>query len=135
MTVGGNIDRGCFLPLSFFRNRKGELCGGLSDEVEGNARVGEIRGLYLWPDLNDYRFSPSSGNFGLITAIAVTKDEETKADELTPPHLLLLLKRMGLSQISDPFRKSFLKEAAGVSEWEEVKKLSHDQAVGELGPG
>jgi hypothetical protein len=126
------ISQGLFLPLLFFRDRVGTICAGLGDPSPELDIVGAIRGLYLWEDPAHFRFEVSSGQFGLLTAVAVTKDEEQLADETSPPHLLLLLKEMGVGQISDPLRKPVLTSPEWNRRWERIRALSHDGAVQEL---
>ena len=79
-----------------------------------------------------FRFKVSNGDFSLMTAIAVTEDEVQMARRMTPPHLLLLLKRMQIGQLSDPLRKSVMTLPNAQAEWERVRAMSHDQTVAEL---
>jgi hypothetical protein len=127
------IRRGLFLPLTFFLNAGEQLCAGLTSRTDRLRVVGAVRGLYLWDDLEHLRFEVSSGEFGLMVAVAVTEDEIQLARSTTPPHLLLLLKRMQIGQVSDPLRESVLTLPGAEAEWERVRTMSHDQAVIELG--
>lgn len=127
------IQCGLFLPLAFFLNAGDQLCAGLTGNLNGLRVVGAIRGLFLWDDSEHLRFKVSSGDFCLIVAVAVTEDEVQLARGTTPPHLLLLLKRMQIGQISDPFRKSVMTLPGAGAEWERIRAMSHDQAVTELG--
>lgn len=126
------IRRGLFLPLTFFLNASDQLCAGLTGRLDRLKVVGAIRGLYLWDDLEHLRFKVSSGDFGLMVAVAVTEDEIQMARGTTPPHLLLLLKRMQIAQLSDPLRKSVMTLPGAGAEWERIRAMPHDQAVGEL---
>jgi len=126
------IHRGLFLPLAFFLDAGSQFCAGLTDNLDRLRVVGAIRGLYLWDDLEHLRFRVSSGDFGLMVAVAVTEDEIQMARGTTPPHLLLLLKRMQVAQLSDPLRKSVMMLPGARAEWDHIRTMSHDQAVGEL---
>ena len=126
------LRRGLFLPLAFFLNADGQLCAGLTGKLDQLNVVGAIRGLYLWDDLEHLRFKVSNGDFGLLVATAVTEDEIQMARGTTPPHLLLLLKRMQITQLSDPLRKSVMSLSGAETEWETIRAMSHDQVVSEL---
>ncbi len=126
------IRRGLLLPLTFFMNAGNELCAGLTNRLTHLEFVGAIRGLYLWDDSEHLRFTVSSGEFGLMAAVAVTDDEIQMAQGTTPPHLLLLLKRMQIGQLSDPSRMSVMTMSGADTEWERIRAMSHDQAVREL---
>lgn len=126
------IRRGLFLPLTFFQDSNDRLCAGLTEKTDRLSVVGDIRGLYLWGDSESLQFKVSSGDFGLLVAIAVTEDEIKMARRMTPPHLLLLLKRMQIGQISNPLRKSVTTLRGAGAQWDRVCAMSHDQAVGEL---
>jgi len=67
-----------------------------------------------------------------MLTVAVTEDEIQLARQTTPPHLLVLLKRMRIAQLSDPLRKSVMVLPGAGVEWETIRGMSHDQAVGEL---
>jgi hypothetical protein len=123
------IRRGFLLPLTFFRDATRALCAGLADPLDGLDLVGSIRGLYLWDDLEHVRFKVSRGDFGLMVGVAVTEDEIQLARQTTPPHLLLLLKRMQIMQLSDPLRESVMTLPGAEREWERIRAMSHDQAV------
>lgn len=126
------VDRGMYLPLVFFLNRAGEMCAGLTEDRSGLNVVGEMTGLYLWDDCERLEFPVSSGSFGLLTAIAVTEDEDRLAQEATPPHLLLLLAEMGIGQLSDPRRGSVMDMPGAQAKWDSIRQMPHDAVVGLL---
>jgi hypothetical protein len=129
LSENGEVERGMYLPLVFFQNRAGETCAALSEDSSGLDTVGEISGLYLWDDYAGLEFQVSSGDFGLLTAIAVTTDEDRLAQETTPAHLLLLLFEMGIGQISDPHRESVTRLPRAQAKWDVIRRMSHEDVV------
>lgn len=124
-----DLQPGHFLPVTFFRNARGQLdCAAenLGGRVE---RCNDKTGLYLWPSLIDRTlFEVSTGNFFLMAATIVTQDEETLADRTSPPHLLLLLKQLGIGQLSDTDRKCVTRHPRFGEMWEKVKAMPHEEA-------
>jgi hypothetical protein len=132
----GNLEVGQFLPVSFFMDARGQLdC--VADELPPQyARANSIRGLYLWPNrVERHLFEVSTGNFFLMAVTLVHRDEEALADDTTPPHLLLLLRRCGVGQISDPHRVSVRSHPHFEKLWREISGLSHERAFHELNSG
>lgn len=127
----GDMGFGFHLPLQFFVGGDGNLWPSISDAVEVQP-VGAIRGLYLWTDATNIRFKTSSDEFGLLTVVGVTEDEDCLATSTTPAHLMLLLRRMGVSQICDPFRQSVLLNPGASEEWRQIEGMSHDDAFDQL---
>ncbi len=132
LSTNGDVTQGYYLPLVFFTNASGEVCCGLTEETHGLSLTGSIRGLYFWDDAERLAFSTSDGGFHLMTAVAVTEDEDRLAQEATPPHLLLLLRQMDIGQVSDPERSSVLSMANAELEWERIRAMSHDDVVADL---
>jgi hypothetical protein len=128
----GKMGFGYHLPLVFFTDRGGKLWAGLTDELADLNIVGSIRGLYLWTDDARLRFRVSSGEFGLLTVLAITEDEDRLAREATPAHLLLLLRRKGVSQVCNPYRSSVLEIPSALKDWTAIKGMPHDEALNEL---
>lgn len=128
----GEMWFGYHLPLVFFTDGIGTLWGGLTDKVDGLNIVGSLRAVYLWADERCLSFNVSTGDFGLLTMVAVTEDEDNLAEEATPAHLMLLLRRMGIDQICDPHRQSVLSLPGAYNEWADIKGMSHESALAEL---
>ena len=131
LSTDGDVAKGYFLPLVFFEDRAGTIRCGLTDDTSELNVVGSMRGLYFWNDLEHITF-PDSGGFHLLTATAITEDEDDLAQESTPPHLLLLLQRMGIGQTCDPHRTSVLSQQNAESVWSQIKPMAHDDVVDEL---
>lgn len=128
----GKMWFGGHLPLTFFIGHDGKMWPSISEGVQHRRVVGAIRGLYLWTDSALIRFKASSGEFGLLTAVGVTGDEDELANETTPAHLMLLLRRMGVTQLCDPHRTSVLNLPNASDEWDRIKRMGHDDALDEL---
>lgn len=128
----GNVWFGYHLPLRFFTGHDGKLWASISERIRHQHVVGSMRGLYLWADNRNLHFTTPSGKFGLLAVVAVTEDEDRLADETTPAHLMLLLRRMRVTQICNPYRSSVLRLPNAGAEWSRIRTLSHDDAFNEL---
>ena len=129
----GDMGFGSHLPLKFFIGHDGKMWASVAGDLVQHRRVvGTIRGLYLWTDFAHLRFRVSSGEFGLLTATGVTEDEDDLANETTPGHLMLLLRRMGVTQLCDPHRRSVLLLPGASDEWKRIERMAHDDAFDEL---
>jgi hypothetical protein len=128
----GNMGFGYYLPLAFFRDRSDNLWAGLTGDLSALDTVGSIRGLYLWADEERTRFRVSSGEFGILTVIAVTADEDLLAQASTPAHLRLFLKEMGITQVCDPYRPSVLATPEADRVWERIRAMTHDEVFDKL---
>jgi hypothetical protein len=128
----GDMGFGYHLPLKFFVGHDGKTWPSISERVQHSQVVGPIRGLHLCTDFSGLRFEASSGEFGLLTVVGVTEDEDQLAQQTTPAHLLLLLRRMGVGQMCDPNRRSVLLMPGASEKWATIKPLTHDDAFDEL---
>ncbi|MEX2216335.1 MAG: hypothetical protein WD768_19645 [Phycisphaeraceae bacterium] len=129
----GRIEVGHAFPVSFFKDSHGELDCAVTDLNDFTDLVGPMRYLYLWPSLLDrVLLQTSVGDFYIMAATLATMGEVELADELTPPHLLLLLARLGLGQVSNPHRCCATDHPKFEQTWCQVKALHHDDAVREL---
>jgi hypothetical protein len=128
----GEMWFGYRMPLKFFIGHDGNLWPSISDRVPLSGVVGTVRRMHLWTDWSRLQFSTASDTFRLLLPVAVTEDEEALADETTPAHLMLLLRRMGVPQICDPNRRSVLELTAAKKEWVDIKRMPHDDAFNEV---
>lgn len=128
----GDMGFGYRLPLFFFNDRGGKMWAGVTDDVSGLKLIGSLRAMYLWTDETKLRFRLPSSEFGLLTVVAVTEDEDRLAQQTTPAHLLLLLQRLGVKQVCNPHRQSVLAMPNASSQWETIQGMSHDDAFDEL---
>jgi hypothetical protein len=128
----GDVGFGYHLPLRFFIGHDGNMWASISERVQHREVVGTIRGLHLWTDATRMKFGTSSDEFGLLTAVCVTEEEDHLADATSPAHLMLLLRCMGICQICDPYRRSVLSIPGGIDQWRRIEGMSHDDAFDEL---
>lgn len=128
----GEMGFGYHLPFVFFTDQGGKLWSGITDDISELNVVGTIRGLYLWTDQRRLQFKVSTGEFSLLAVVGVTEDEDRLANETTPAHLMLLLRRMGVDQVCDPHRRSVLSLPGAAQEWDRIKGMLHDDAFDEL---
>jgi len=128
----GKMWFGYHLPLKFFTGHDGKIWASIAERVQHIEVVGAIRGLYLWTDKAGLRFNVTGGEFGLLTVVAVTEDEDRLARETTPAHVMLLLRRMGVDQVCNPHRHSVLLLPSASKEWANIQGMSHDDAFNSL---
>jgi hypothetical protein len=126
------IGFGHHLAFRFFYDRGQQLQAGIAPPDTASELVGDIAGLYLWLDELRLTFKTTSAPFGLLSVVGVTLDEDQLADDSTPAHVMLLLRRLGVSQVCDPYRKSVLSTQLAVDEWNRIKHLNHDQVLAML---
>ncbi len=131
----GWLDEGHCLPLTFFRDHLGKLdCGSFSADSDERIRpVGELRSLYLWHDMDLRRTVETElGSFYLMIATGITADEEEAGDETSPPHVMLLLRELGIGQKTDPMRRSVFDMPNGMSNWNRIRQLTHSEVLRRL---
>lgn len=128
----GDMGFGYRLPFIFFEDQGGRTWTSIAGSVPNLTPVGAMRALYLWEDEKRIRFSSTSGNFGLLTAVLISDDEEEWANDATPAHLMLLLRRLGVSQICDPSRSSVRFHPRASGEWNHIKYMPEDNVLAEL---
>jgi len=124
-------EAGYWMPLVFFEDHKGSMACGMTERPT-KPPIGDIRGLYLWPDYNTPVFSVSTGRFRLMAAVAVTEDEDEAAQRTSPPHLLLLFRRLGVGFLSDPLRRSVFTLPNGSELWQTLRRMPHKSVVEQL---
>ena len=126
---GRRVEPGDRVPICFVHEGT-ELAPriGKVDKL-GVVPYGNVRGLIFWPCLICPRtFETSSGNFGILMATAVTEDEIAIAKSYSSAHLLLLLCRAGISQVTVPDRPSILENARWHAEFDGIRELSQLEA-------
>lgn len=126
------ISPGLFLPSCFFLDRGEQLHFGLAEPTSGLRVIGELRGLYLWPDQSVGSAVAGRYEFSLLVPILITADEDMLGQRLTPPHTLLLLNQEGVSQVADPMRKSVLRDTEVVAQIPALAAMRHDEAIARL---
>jgi hypothetical protein len=124
------INAGDRVPFGFKRQQDGDVgffIGRASDH--GIEPIHATRALLFWRLLGAPRaLTTSTGNVGLLAATAITGDEWRFAKRFGTQHLLLLLMRAGVGQVSAVGRRSALADPAHASLVTEVQAMSLEAA-------
>lgn len=128
----GKMGYGYSLPLLFFHDPAKKLWAGVIEESTEIEAVGNIRGMFLWIDRHKTTFRTSLGDFGILSVICVTRDEEELAAICSPAHLVLLLRRLIPEDVCDPWRQSVTSNSRFQSEWANIQRLSDDDVFAAL---
>ncbi len=95
--------------------------------------IGEIRAVLFWPYLSPCRtFLTSTGNAMIMIATGITADEWELAKASTTAHVLLLLCRSGVGQLTDFNRHSVLKNPKWREEWQRIAGMDGGEASAEV---
>jgi hypothetical protein len=132
LETNGDMERGMFFPLTFFHDNSDILRAGVSGSLSGISKYGNLCGLFLWDDDRKIIIDINGSRFGIFVAITATEDEIELARSTTPPHLILLQKQLGLTQMCDPYRQSILQHSDFTRLWEHIRNLPHHEVVHEL---
>lgn len=92
-----------------------------------------MRALLFWP----YRLQPkplwtSTGYFDLLIGTTVTAIEWQMARDTSSTHLVYLLSRAGIGQVSDLVRTTVTDDPQWLKEWEAIRGLPNDGIEGLL---
>lgn len=131
----GWITEGHCLPLTFYRNKDGNLdCGAIDASQEPRiVPVGTLRSLYLWRDMKKHDPIVVDGRpYFLMVATGITADEEHAGDTTSPPHVLLFLRKMGIGQVTDPMRQSAFELPGAAGVWQSISAMSHNEVLAQL---
>ena len=127
------IGPGARVPLAFFGQDSPSTIQPRLGMIEGDEPtppIGEMRALLFW----QYRCQPkplwtSTGYFDLVIATTITQEEWDFAKETSSAHLMLLLERAGIGQLSDLHRSSLTSDPRWQAELETVRSLAEEQAL------
>ena len=130
---GSTIGIGHRVPLAFFdRKSEGKLRPelGMDEGEEKLPPVGEIRALLFWK----YRLHPrplwtSTGYFDILIGTTVTQAEWDLAKQTSSAHVLLLLLKLGIGQVSDLHRQSVTADPRWTLVRDEIHTLSEERAL------
>jgi len=124
------IRRGDRIPVGFFRDKLGDSYPWIKAVHEGDPTpVGEARALLFWPYMqHPGSFTTSVGTFGIMIATTITGTEWEMAKQTSSVHLLLLLFRAGIGQMSDPDRRPVTEDAKWLDEWHRIRSLATVEA-------
>src|SRR6266478_36486 len=124
------VDVGHRLPVAFYEERDGirPLIRDLQED-DPYPPIGEIRALVFWPYLAPPSFlSTKTGYFGVLIGTTITARERELAKETSSAHLLLLLLKAGIGQVSRPNRACVTQKTSWAKEWESISKLTQEEA-------
>jgi hypothetical protein len=112
------------LPLAFFEEEDGTRFPWIKIVNDSDRPpVSDVRAMILWP----YKGSPDSlqtqtGTFNILAATLITGEEWEAAKQTSSAHIMLLLERIGIGQLADPYRPSATSDPRWSNEWEEIRK-------------
>lgn len=95
--------------------------------------LGEMRALLIWPYLfYPERFTTSTGSFGILIGTSITGREWEMAKDTSTGHVLLLLLKTGIGQLSDISRTSIWDVGSYTEEWEQIRHLPEPDVEDQL---
>ncbi len=128
------IEIGHRIPLLFYKN-KDDFQPHLRnlENADEHQPFGKMRAMVFWPFLPYLdKFQTSTGYFGILIGTVITEEEWSMAKNFSSTHLLLLLFRAGIKQVSDISRSAVTANPIWANEWERIKQYSQDEAEIEL---
>jgi Suppressor of fused protein (SUFU) len=128
---GEAIERGHRVPMWFSSKGDREISpvlGKASSDVSTRP-VGQMRALLFWPYMSHRRaFETSTGYFSVLVATAITQPEWDMAKATSSAHVLLLLFKANIGQISDLPRGTVTENESWAAEWQNICQLSPAEA-------
>jgi hypothetical protein len=123
---GHRIESGHRVPFSFFRTSNGQLSAALGkpSALDDARRLSDIASMVFWPLATLSRdLVTSTGRFGILIGTTISAVELDLAKQTSSAHLILLLYRSGIGQLSNPSRGPVINSAEGRRNWAEIKSL------------
>jgi hypothetical protein len=130
------LDEGHWMPFGFSSRERLLLpFVGWAREL-GFEPEGVVQVLAFWPYLFPRSaFATSTGSFGILVATGITTGEFELVEKTSVAHVLLLLCKAGLGQLTDPRRVHVLRDSKHEKEWQRIAKLTEQDAARELRAG
>jgi hypothetical protein len=128
---GRPIDRGHRVPMWFSTEMDHEVSSHLGKaEVQNpSLSTSEMSAILFWPYMKYPRgFSTSTGFFSVLLGTLITQAEWDMAKATSTSHLLLLLFRAGIGQVSDIHRSTITINRTWELEWERIRRVSENEA-------
>jgi hypothetical protein len=123
------IARGHRVPVFFSKSCESSYKSTLGIPGSTEATFGEMRALLFWPYMAyPSGFDTSTGYFSILVGTTITQAEWELAKASSSSHLLLLLFEARIGQISDLARRTLTNDEKWQKRWDEINKLSQDQA-------
>lgn len=124
-----DVGRGHRIPV-WFKTNEELVLGKPQDEAPC---IGYMRAWLFWPHMKyPGGFNCSTGYFSVLVATLITHEEWQLAKDASSAHMLLMLYKAGIGQISDPLRASITTKPWFDSLWHEIAPLSEDEADAKL---
>ena len=130
MQSGTPIERGHRVPMGFFPHASNIITPELGKipEEANHHPLGEMRAVLFWPYMSYPRgFSSSTGYFSILLGTTITQTEWNMAKATSSAHLLLLLFKAGIGQISDLLRPTVTNKKRWASEWQSIRCLPEEE--------
>jgi hypothetical protein len=124
------IDVGHRVPMVFYKNGDG-IQPALRDVEDADEQepIGDVRAMLFWRYLqSSQRFVTSTGHFGILIGTAITGEEWEMAKVSSSTHLLLLMLRAGIGQVSDLSRSTVTTNPRWAEEWEVIRQYTQQEA-------
>jgi hypothetical protein len=128
------INVGDRMPFGAERDPEAGLDANIGDQAaEGRPLEGAMRALVFWPYLRGpSSFRTSAGPFEVLVGTTITAAEWNFAREHSSEHLLLLLYRCGVGQVSDLARPDLVTGHRWGEDVRLVASMSRPRAIEEL---
>jgi hypothetical protein len=130
---GATIGIGHRVPLAFFgRHSSNEVHPELGMVQEGGTvpPVGEMRALLFWKyGLQPKPLCTRTGYFDVLIGTTITQGEWQLAKETSSAHLVLLLARAGIGQVSDLRRQTVTEDPRWSAGWDEINTLPEERVL------
>jgi hypothetical protein len=124
---GRNVEAGHRIPFSFFRAENGTQSVRLGRVSAPNraTSLNNPAAMMFWPYLRrPNELETSTGKFGILIGTLITEAELKLAKDTSTVHVMLLLFRSGVGQLSDPSRPSVTDTTDGANHWSDIKNLT-----------
>jgi len=125
------IEPGHRVPFTFCGDAEGRTSvelGNVDLRPDSRPIEGAVA-MVFWPLLGyPAELRTSTGKFGILVGTTISNSELALAKMTSSQHLLLLLLRCGIDQVSEIDRPSVLESERGAEEWATVKMLSAAEA-------
>jgi len=132
-----SIGIGHRVPIAFFdKHSEGVVRPELGMvQEDGLTPLGMMRALLFWPYMDQPKpFWTTTGYFDILVGVTITHEEWEMAKETSSTHVLYLLTRAGVGQVSDLGRTTITDDSRWSNEWESIRRLSQEEVQRLLGP-
>ena len=128
---GKPITRGHRVPMWFYSKAGDEIASvlGKVQPISSERLASKMKAVVFWPHMSyPGGFSTSTGYFTALIGTTITQEEWDMAKATSSAHLLLLLFKAGIGQISDLQRSTVTDHDAWRKEWDTIGRFSPEEA-------